>query len=133
MAASNFEFPVPQLSARLNQLFTPLCQAWPAAEAARLSTQVTAHVQAIEEALRKNEFLDLALAKNIAEALLRVLADYDQYPPPQQALIVGAARYFISEGDLEPDTSSVLGLDDDVAVLNFVLDTIGRADLKVEV
>lgn len=38
----------------------------------------------------------------------------------------------IEANDVDPDTGSLLGFDDDVIVLNFVLDKIGRSDLRVE-
>ena len=33
--------------------------------------------------------------------------------------------------DAEPDTLSLLGFDDDVAVLNYVLDQVGATELKI--
>ena len=43
-----------------------------------------------------------------------------------------AARYFVRELDVDPDTTSLLGLEDDAAVINFVLDAIGQPELKVQ-
>jgi uncharacterized membrane protein YkvA (DUF1232 family) len=83
--------------------------------------------------LQQNEFLDIALAEKIAAAVTTLLAEYEQHPPEHQALIVGAARYFIAEDDLEPDTGSILGFDDDARLLNAVLDAVDRPELKVEV
>ncbi len=133
MPTSNLELPMPPFTPDLKQAFRPLCIALPETKIADLAQEITAHVQAIKDALSKNEFLDLPLAEAIAHALLVVLPNYGQYSPLQQALIVGAARYFIDDEDVEPDTTSVLGLDDDAEVLNYVLETIGRADLTVEV
>jgi uncharacterized membrane protein YkvA (DUF1232 family) len=98
-----------------------------------LSDQITTHVQAVGEALRTNEFIDLTLAKAIASVLQTILAEYSSYPQAHQILIVGAVRYFIHDGDANRDTASVLGFDDDAAVLNYVLEVINRPDLKVEV
>ncbi|MCP4406693.1 MAG: hypothetical protein GY807_02840 [Gammaproteobacteria bacterium] len=133
MTASKPESPLPQLNPQLYQAFNPLCQALPAEDIANLVDRVAGHVQEIRTALQKNEFLDITLAEAIAESLLAVLANYGQYSTEQQALIVGAVEYFIDDKDVEPDTTSVLGLDDDAEVLNYVLHSIGRADLRVEV
>jgi uncharacterized membrane protein YkvA (DUF1232 family) len=98
----------------------------------QLQDEVHAHVRKMELALSVNEFLDIATAKRIADVLAIVMKDYDQHTPQHRAWIAGAARYFIQDRDVEPDTLSVVGLDDDVAVLNYVLDQIGRTDLVIE-
>jgi len=46
--------------------------------------------------------------------------------------VIGAARYFVSTQDVNPGTKSVLGLDDDASMLNYVLAAIGRTDLLIE-
>jgi hypothetical protein len=38
----------------------------------------------------------------------------------------------VSDRDELPDTSSILGLDDDASIFNHVATLIGRADLEVE-
>lgn len=133
MPTRNLPLQLPQLSPRLESALEPLCMAVPAAEVARLSACVAGHLQVIKEALRQNEFLDLELAEAVTNALLALLADYAQCPADHQALIAGACRYFVRMDDIKPDTASILGLDDDAEVLNYVLETIGRTDLKVEV
>lgn len=127
------QLPLPQLSPRVYQVFAPLCAAVPVAETKALSGKITTHVQAVSEALRTNEFIDLTLAKALASILQTILAEYSHYPLAQQALIVGAVRYFLYDGDANPDTASVLGFDDDAVVINYVLELINRPELKVEV
>lgn len=53
------------------------------------------------------------------------------FSPDQQRLVVGAARYFVSQDDEYPDTDTILGLDDDVSVFNHVIEQLGRSDLKM--
>ena len=120
------------LDPRLDPVFAPMCTALSPAEAADLRRAVSAHVERIRSALTTNEFLDVATAERIANVLTGLLDDYACQTELRRTLIVGAARYFVQARDAEPDLASLLGLDDDVQVLNFVLDSIGRADLKVE-
>ena len=89
------------------------------------------HVNRLEAALSYNEFLDIGAARKIAGVLDNLFSNYEDFPSEHRSLIVGAARYFIQDLDVDPDSTSVLGLDDDVQVLNYVLDQIGRSDLRV--
>ncbi len=120
------------LDPRLDRVFAPMCTALSPAEAADLRRAVSAHVERIRSALTTNEFLDVATAERIADVLTGLLDNYARRTELHRALIVGAARYFVQARDVEPDFTSLLGFDDDVQVLNFVLDSIGRADLRVE-
>ena len=120
------------LDPELEKHFAPLCTSVDPREFDELRTAVGDHVAWIRTELQNNEFLDIKTAENIAQALIVILDDFNEYPEPRQKLIVGAARYFVSPLDADPDTSSLLGLDDDVAVLNYVLESIGKPQLKVE-
>ena len=120
------------LDPRLEGYFRPLCTPTNDQELSDLKTEITNHVEEIKLALKHNEFLDIDTAERLANTLLILLDEYNQYPEQQQTLIAGAARYFVHPLDADPDTGSVLGLDDDTAVLNYVLDTIGKPELKVE-
>lgn len=79
----------------------------------------------------QNEFLDVTLARQIAKRLHQLLDNYGHYSNEHQSLLVGTVRYFIKDDDAEHDMHSVLGLDDDVVVLNYLLDTLGRPELKI--
>lgn len=124
-------FPQP-LPPKIDRHFASLCQALSVVEVIVLRESVEVHLNEIRRALRRNEFLDLALAEQIARHLFALLDSYAQRPEPDQALIVGAARYFTRTVDAEPDTE-MLGLEDDLAVLNFVAATVGRPDLRIEI
>lgn len=119
------------LPAHIQQQLMPLCEALPETAVSTLTTKIDEYLLAIQAALQQNEFMDIQLAREIAECLHLVLQDYGRYPADQQALIVGAARYFIKNDDAEHDLYSVLGLDDDAAVLNYLLDTLNRPELKI--
>ena len=111
--------------------FHSLCQRLPETEVPALHLEIQNALQKMQEALSHNEFLDLTAANKIAETLTHLLMGYNRFPADQQALVVGAARYFIEKDDAEHDTDSILGLDDDIAVLNHVLDQIGYPDRKI--
>jgi uncharacterized membrane protein YkvA (DUF1232 family) len=120
-----------QLPWQIERAFDPLCSALASAEVPLVKAEVEGHVGAIRLASRRNEFLDMAAAEHIGALLTALLDQYQAYTTPHQALIAGAARYFVREQDVDPDTTSLLGLEDDVAVANFVLDAIDRSELKV--
>ena len=111
--------------------FRPLCVAVPADEIPLLQAQLDNYVQDVTAALQNNEFLDLSTTRQITAVLIQLLTGYETYTEPQRALIAGATRYVIKQDDAEHDIQSLLGLDDDVKVLNFVLDQLGLSDKKI--
>ena len=121
-----------QLETRTCRILGPLCLALPVEEIPQLREQVHQHVEAVRQALAYNEFLDMATVERIAKVLGGLLDAYGTYPKSHRALIIGAVRYFTKADDAEPDTMSLLGFDDDVAVTNCVLDVIGARELKIE-
>ena len=72
------------------------------------------------------------LAEELAAKLDALLASIASLPVSAQPLVVGAARYFASDDDAIPDTGSVLGLDDDVAIFNAMVRRIGRPELEID-
>ena len=134
MSQSTLPFPDAgqPLAIYIQQQLLPLCEALPETAVTNLTTKIDEYLLAIQEAQQQNEFMDIRLAREIADRLHQVLQDYGRYPTNQQALIVGAARYFIKNDDAEHDLHSILGLDDDTAVLNFLLDTLNQPGLKIQ-
>lgn len=120
-----------ELPSQISTVFLPLCQALPAGHTTNLKENVSTHLQQVKAGIAHNEFLDLQTAVRITDLLHLLLDRYAQYDETQQALIVGAARYFIKDNDAAHDTHSFLGLDDDVTVLNYVLDKTGHTDKKI--
>ncbi len=134
MSQSTFPFSslIQPLSPHIQQHLLPLCEALPEAAIVTLQTKLDGYLQSAQEALRQNEFLDIRLAQEIASRLRHVLNGYGRYSVDHQALVVGAIRYFIKDDDADHDLHSVLGLDDDTAVLNHLLDTLGQPELKIQ-
>lgn len=124
---------LPELRAELAQILEPLCVSSTPELLTELPAAIQAHLTHVEAELRRNEFLDIDSARKIADLLFLLLDAIEEYEPDQQRLIVGAARYFTSGDDASPDTESLLGFDDDIEVINWMLDQIGHADMKIEI
>lgn len=118
-------------SRRENEDFERLCGMVNGPELGALRAAVQQHLRELEQAARRNELLATDLAEELARKLDGLLADIHTLPEEAQRLVVGAARYFVSDDDVLPDQGGPLGLDDDVAVFNGVVRQIGRADLEV--
>jgi hypothetical protein len=123
---------IPPLDRQIQRHLLPLCEVLPETAAAALNAEIDHYLQKVQAALGQNEFLDVKLAHAIAARLRLLLPDYGRYPDNQKALLVGAVRYFTKDDDAEHDIHSVLGLDDDAAVVNYLLDVLGRPDLKID-
>lgn len=120
------------LAPRLDREFAPLCCVLLPDQLESVKREISAHVEMVRQTLHQNEFIDIALAEQIAGRLNQLLDHYSMVSEPHQSLIVGAARYFVKNQDVESDLASLLGFDDDVQVLNHVLEMIGRKDLRIE-
>lgn len=101
-------------------------------DAPSLIAQVQSHLREFESAARENELLPLDLAELLARSLVELLRAIESFERPNQKLIVAAATYFVSDEDATPDLESVLGLDDDVLVHNWVVKTIGLEAKEIE-
>ena len=117
----------------LAKAFDDLCDPLPQTELGKFQDEIQLPLQNTQLALSRNEFLDIETAQNIASILIRLFENYNSFSPKHQSLIVGAARYFIQDKDIEPDTGSVLGFDDDIMVLNYVLDVLQLPELKMKI
>jgi len=120
------------LPSKLASAFQAYCTEYPVDKIGELREEINSHIQKLELALSRNEFLDIKTARRIAGVLEFLLTEYTHYSSEHRSLVTGAAKYFIHDLDVEPDTKSILGLDDDVRVLNFVLEQVGKPDLRVE-
>ncbi|MFT3770142.1 MAG: SNF2-related protein [Minicystis sp.] len=110
-------------------LFERLSGPAAAEEVAALRRAVARHVDEVRQAAHHNELLPVDLAEQLAAGLDTLLGALPSLAAEAQPLVIGAARYFVSDDDAIPDTASVLGLDDDIAVFNAMVRRIGRRDL----
>ncbi|SDE49842.1 hypothetical protein SAMN04488504_107299 [Myxococcus virescens] len=88
---------------------------------AELASAIAAHLEAVDEAQRSNEFIDLEKARSLAQ-LARQLTERLETLPPQRRIIAAAAiLYFVTPDDAEDDLASSVGFDDDTEVLQSAL------------
>jgi uncharacterized membrane protein YkvA (DUF1232 family) len=123
--------PLP-LPTHLDRVFAPLCVALPPVEALQLKQDLAAHIEKVHRSVLPDALLDLGQAARIKSVLDTLLDDYARYAEPQRRLVIGAIRYFTQTRDAEPDTTSLMGFDDDMEVVNHVLLAVGRADLSAK-
>ena len=127
-----FSFTPGGLDPELEIAFKPLCLALSSEQAVELAERVLAHLETLRQVGLVNKTLDETTAQALTDRLAGLLAEFERLPEDHQLLVVGAARYFTRSRDIQPDFSSTAGFEDDVAVLNFVLQQIGRGNLRLE-
>lgn len=82
-----------------------------------------AHVRAESKHL---EFLDLATAEEVARSCEQLILRLDSKATSAERLIVQAAvEYFVLADDVEDDTASVIGFDDDLLVVRATAEALG--------
>jgi uncharacterized membrane protein YkvA (DUF1232 family) len=113
-------------------LFTELCSDLPPDGLAELCDGVRSYASELEAEQATSELVAVDLAIAVVDRLERLFELATQLPAPHRALVVGAARYFISKDDAIPDTRACTGLDDDVRIVNHVLKELGRAEWSIE-
>lgn len=101
-------------------------------ELSQLRAQIHQHHEEFHKAARDNGLLPLDIASELAKGLEQLLDRFHELDDREQTLVAGAARYFVSDSDARPDLESVLGLDDDLIVFNWVVAEIGHPELKID-
>jgi hypothetical protein len=101
------------------------------ADLTTLRADVRAHFDELLAAQRKHELVAIDLAEALATRLDTLLSMAHLLDSETRAHVVGAARYFVSSTDAQPDAESCTGLDDDVEVFNHVVGLLGRDDLTI--
>jgi hypothetical protein len=100
-------------------------------EALGLSGRVDAYVAVLEDTAHTQDFVDLALAKRVAESINGLVDDSPGYNAQHRALLRGAVEYFLLTEDSQNDIVNPIGLDDDARVISAVCTALGRPDLVV--
>lgn len=118
-------------TARELALFQRLAGPASPAEVDDLRAAVLRHLEQIRQAARQHELLPVDLAEDLAGRIDDLLVSLDRLPAEARPLVIGVARYFVSDDDAIPDQGSVLGLDDDLAVFNDIVRRIGRGELEI--
>jgi uncharacterized membrane protein YkvA (DUF1232 family) len=79
-----------------------------------------------------NDFIDKKALVALYERALFLIDSYDSFDERQQALVVGAIRYFILDDDGIDDEVFATGFADDIKIMNYVLQEIGIEDQFIE-
>lgn len=123
---------LPSFPEGVGATFRKLAQRLPEDEVHELNTRLTQAVRMIAARDAKQHSGLGTAARRIADRCAMLLDRYPQFREREQALIVGAARYFILQRDSLPDDTPFLGLEDDVQVINYVLAELGLSNQAVE-
>lgn len=87
---------------------------------------VVSHLIKLEALAREVDYLDVELAAEVANRCHRLI---DSIAPPvvedHRRLVQAAILYFVLDEDVEGDTTSLIGLDDDRLVVDTVCDELG--------
>ncbi|NLF25977.1 MAG: hypothetical protein GX589_10025 [Deltaproteobacteria bacterium] len=76
----------------------------------------------------ENAVVDVDRCEELAETCLYLLEHYHDFGPKQQALIIGAVRYFAVTDDPFDDGMFASGFFDDCKIMNYVLEQLGIED-----
>jgi len=96
-----------------------------------IGERVDEHLTGLEAAADDDEFVDIELARLVAQCLHQLIGQVDSGDPDEQALVAGAVEYFVLTGDADDDVASPIGLEDDARVANAVARVLGRVDLVI--
>ena len=99
---------------------------------AALRAAVAAHHRAIAEAAAASPFVDGSRAAAVAAACDALLDAWPSLSAEHQRLVQAACVYFANPDDDEGDFASIIGFEDDVEVIRYVSQAIGRPDPTLE-
>lgn len=88
---------------------------------AALMTMSESHLAMVRAASSRNRLINTRLATALSEKFGLIVLEWERLPESARPWLAGAMLYFSSEEDEEPDLSSPIGFEDDVAVLNACL------------
>lgn len=126
--AKKQKYPLPPPPSSISATFAQLCMGYSADEVQQLIGLVESADRRFTDAALDYLGPDLSLVKQLLGRSRLLLMDYAGYSPQHQSLIIGAVRYFVLRSDAFPDSTPIVGLDDDVLVMNHVLEELGLVD-----
>jgi len=108
--------------------FRSLCESLEHETLLELKPNIDSALGQIHELAEKNNAVNAPLAEAVADRCHLLIDIYNDYSAEEQALIVGAVRYFAIVDDGYSAASFATGLHDDAKVINYVLEEIGVVD-----
>lgn len=119
---------LPRFPETLIPTFRRLCDPLPVEDLPALKEDLNNCVARVRELGQENQRVNVHRLEQCAEACQFLLDEYEKFTREQQALIIGALRYFVIIDDNLPDDTFVTGFDDDAKVVNYVLEELGIED-----
>ncbi len=101
------------------------------AAAPGMDEKVDSHLRFLQDAADDDEFVEMDLGRAVAGVLHQLIHGIDALAEEEQQLLAAAVEYFVLAGDVDNDTRSPVGLEDDVRVVNAVATVLGRDDLRI--
>jgi hypothetical protein len=102
----------------------------PRIEPRELREVVNGHLDRARKAAAAGKPVDVRRAEQLHHACMALL-EIPDLRDADYRMIQGACLYFADDEDDDGDFSSVMGLEDDVQVLNYVVASVGRPDLAI--
>ncbi len=128
-----YKHKLPTFPAEVAPTFQNLCEAVDAGLIPQLQEELGKFVREFEEGAENNQRIDLRLVKQLEQCSRALLERYIDLTEEQRALAIGAIRYFVITDDALPDEGFASGLDDDVAVMNYVLEQLGVEGMFIRI
>jgi len=118
-------YELPKFPPHVIPSFRRLCAAKDSADVPEIKIRLEAAVHELKMEAQSKGLLDQHIIEALYNSATFLLEHYEEFNKKQQALLIGAVYYFGLSDDPSPDTSFATGLDDDVAVMNYVLEELG--------
>lgn len=132
MSALAHKLPAMTLNQDLSQALARFCTAPVPGDLSELSLELEHKVECLREKFAEAYMgPDLRVVDELAKRARLLISRYPELPEAQRIMASGAVRYFIASRDVIPDGKPLMGLDDDTAVMNHVLQECGLGDFVI--
>jgi hypothetical protein len=126
------KYSIPKFPPNSAAKFRSLCKACDPSEIPKLRERLTEAVAHMLEETKRNELLNKNMVEVLADRSFQLLDRYESLTKKQRALAIGAIYYFAMEADGSSDGNFATGLDDDCAIMNYVLQQLEIDNLYIE-
>lgn len=117
--------PLPKFPPGLVRRFRSLCEVLPISATDELRREFLFKAKETKEKAQSNRRMNKKRLDDIIDRCVLLLDIFPDARDQERALIVGALRYFVVDGDELPDEHFCTGFDDDARVINHVLEQLG--------
>jgi len=97
-----------------------------------IGRMVDEYLSHAKTSLKLNEFIDIKSASVLADVCHYLISQFDNFSVNEKKYVVAAIYYFVESDDAEHDFESLVGFEDDIKVMNYVLEKIGHTHKKIE-